>query len=173
MSHYLKIVIIVSVTALTVVMAYLNLPAREYVTPHWVLLHLGSTQVRIVDVSLDYDEYRNEHIPWSVYLSLLDDFAVNQGSRYVKPVSRKSFEELMKELGVSRNTTLVFYDNSENKLAVRALWAVRYYGHDKALVMDGGLSAWKSAGFPVTDIPPSPALSRSWLCHLVSEGAVL
>ena len=76
----------------------------------------------------------------------------------------------MEEVGASENTTLVFYDNYENKLAVRALWAVRYYGHENAVVLDGGLSAWKSKGFPVTDIPTYPAVSHARLCRVFTDG---
>ena len=34
--------------------------------------------------------------------------------------------------------------------AARGLWFLEYFGHKKVSVLDGGIQAWKKAGYPVT-----------------------
>jgi thiosulfate/3-mercaptopyruvate sulfurtransferase len=33
-------------------------------------------------------------------------------------------------------------------------WALKYYGHDRVAVLDGGFNRWKALGLPLTDAPP-------------------
>ena len=60
----------------------------------------------------------------------------------------------MGRIGATKGSLLVFYDNMRNRLAMRALWVALFCGHDNAAILEGGISAWKAAGFEVTrDVP--------------------
>lgn len=48
------------------------------------------------------------------------------------------------------DTTVVVYDIGNVIWAARIWWALRYYGHDKVYVLEGGAAAWEAAGKPMT-----------------------
>ncbi|MEJ7763854.1 MAG: rhodanese-like domain-containing protein, partial [Thermomicrobiales bacterium] len=53
---------------------------------------------------------------------------------------------------------VVAYDHTGGHFATRLWWALRYHGHDRVAVLDGGWNAWVAAGRPVTtDAPDVPA----------------
>jgi thiosulfate/3-mercaptopyruvate sulfurtransferase len=48
------------------------------------------------------------------------------------------------------------YDAATSMAAARAWWVLRYFGHRLVTVLDGGLSAWLAAGYPVQQGPAQP-----------------
>jgi thiosulfate/3-mercaptopyruvate sulfurtransferase len=64
------------------------------------------------------------------------------------------FERAMRRAGVSDGKPVVVYDDADSTAAARAWWLLRYFGHQSVRVLDGGLRAWTTAGYPVN--PPGP-----------------
>ncbi len=58
------------------------------------------------------------------------------------------FTEEMQKLGIQQNSVIIVYDNVGVYSSPRAWWMFRAMGHDQVAVLDGGLPAWKKAGFP-------------------------
>ncbi|HEU0077569.1 MAG TPA: sulfurtransferase, partial [Longimicrobiaceae bacterium] len=70
----------------------------------------------------------------------------------------ESFAALMREKGISPETTVIFYGDKNNWWATYALWVFRLFGHDRVKVMDGGRKKWEDEGRPTTtDVPSHPA----------------
>jgi thiosulfate/3-mercaptopyruvate sulfurtransferase len=44
----------------------------------------------------------------------------------------------------------VVYDSTGGSMAVRLWWLLRWLGHDRVAVLDGGWQAWGTAGYPVS-----------------------
>ena len=61
----------------------------------------------------------------------------------------KKMEHLLSQLGVTPDTLLVLYDEHSNIDSCRLWWILRLYGHLKVVLLDGGLSAWREAGYDV------------------------
>jgi len=57
---------------------------------------------------------------------------------------------LMEIRGVDYEKTVVFYEDLSGFRAARGFWFLEYLGHEDVHVLDGGLSAWKKAGFQVS-----------------------
>ena len=50
------------------------------------------------------------------------------------------------ELGVRGESQVVVYDEVNGSFAARAWWLLRWLGHARAAVLDGGMKAWRAAG---------------------------
>ncbi len=62
--------------------------------------------------------------------------------------------------GIGRGTQVVAYDQANGAYAARLWWLLRFLGHSRVAVLNGGLAAWRSAGLPVTDAKPARASRR-------------
>ncbi len=103
------------------------------------------------DVILDVSESPTSFIPGAVHVSYLQ-FIDNNNT-----ASLKTFPEIAKILGdagIERSDSLVIYGEclpcgGGPSTATYAYWILRYVGHDKVKVLDGGIDAWTNSGMPV------------------------
>jgi thiosulfate/3-mercaptopyruvate sulfurtransferase len=64
----------------------------------------------------------------------------------------------MSRIGVTPETTVVFYGDKNNWWACYAFWVFQLFGHTNARVMDGGRLKWEKEQRPLTrDAPAYPA----------------
>jgi thiosulfate/3-mercaptopyruvate sulfurtransferase len=118
---------------------------RGYVNPEvlvstdWVADHLHDPGVRIVESNEDPLLYATGHIPGAVEVDWTRDLNDPVRRDYL---GREGFEALMRRIGVSRDTTVVFYGDRNNWWATYAFWVFQLFGHDKAKIMDGGRIKW-------------------------------
>jgi thiosulfate/3-mercaptopyruvate sulfurtransferase len=66
-------------------------------------------------------------------------------------VDAVEFTRLARSLGIDRGSTVVIYEDKFD--ATRLWWAFTYYGKSHVRILDGGVQAWKAAGFPVDILP--------------------
>ena len=76
------------------------------------------------------------------------------------------FEHLMRALGVSNTSRVVFYDQKGVATAPRGWWLMGLFGHDQVAVLDGGLPAWVAAGLPTERGDPAPRPPGSFTSRL-------
>lgn len=133
--------------------------SRALVTPEWVRQHLDSPDVRVVDVRWflpstgrsGHGEYLTGHVPGSTFVDLDSELAGhggNVGGRHPLP-HPASFAQVLSAHGISRDTYVVAYDDSGGAIAGRLWWMLRQIEHERVSVLDGGLAAWRTAGYPV------------------------
>ena len=58
--------------------------------------------------------------------------------------------------GVSESKEVVFYEENSGMRAARGVWFLEYFGHPNGRMLDGGFSAWRAAGGPVTTEAMAP-----------------
>ena len=95
------------------------------------------------------EHYLKEHIPGALYVDLatqLADPADPRRGRHPLP-SLTRFQESARSWGIRKNDVVVAYDDSGNMAAARLWWLLRYAGFPNVFLLDGGLAAWKGAGF--------------------------
>ena len=125
--------------------------------------HLGDANWRVFDCRHDlrdtqYGEkaYAKGHIPGALFLQLDHDLSgptTGKNGRHPLPDSA-GFAAKMSACGVGPDTQVVAYDNEGNAFASRLWWLLRWLGHDKVAVLDGGLAAWRRAKQPLdADVP--------------------
>jgi thiosulfate/3-mercaptopyruvate sulfurtransferase len=98
------------------------------------------------------------HVPAAAYVDLDADLAdpPGPGGRHPLPQPER-FLAAMRRAGVSRERTVVVYDDWAGLAAARAWWLLRYYGHRDVLLLNGGWPAWVAIGGAVEigDVRPS------------------
>jgi thiosulfate/3-mercaptopyruvate sulfurtransferase len=118
----------------------------------WVAEQLNNPQVRQVESDEDYLLYETGHIPGAVKV---DWFTTLQHPVRRDFLTAEEFEELCSRLGISNDTTVVFYGDQNNWFACYAFWLFEYYGHKKRKIMNGGRAKWADEGRPLTREVPS------------------
>jgi thiosulfate/3-mercaptopyruvate sulfurtransferase len=104
------------------------------------------------------DSYRAGHLPGAVYVDLDTDLSGPPGAGGRHPLPAPAdFEAAMRRAGVRADHPVVVYDDGDSTIAARAWWTLRYFGHDRVRVLDGGFRAWAAAGHPVVTDEPSVA----------------
>ena len=94
--------------------------------------------------------YLEGHIPGAAFVDLDTALAAppGDGGRHPLP-SADAFGEAMRVAGVSAARPVVAYDGGSLMAAARAWWLLRYFGHPRVLVLDGGFSGWLAAGLAI------------------------
>jgi len=100
--------------------------------------------------------YQAGHIPGAVFASLDRDLAAPitpTTGRHPLP-SADAFAATLGSWGVSGRTQVVAYDADTGAYAARLWWMLRWIGHERCAVLDGGFKAWTAAGLPVSTAIP-------------------
>jgi thiosulfate/3-mercaptopyruvate sulfurtransferase len=91
------------------------------------------------------------------YAEDLHDLATPYAARVAPP---ERFAAVMAANGIGDDTFVVAYDDGDVPYGARMVWMLRYYGHDAAAILSGGIKAWRAAGRPVTTEVPHYAPAR-------------
>lgn len=127
------------------------------VTTDWVAEHLNDPNIRIVESNEDPLLYPSGHIPGAVQVDWTNDLNDPIRRDYL---DKAGFEQLMSRIGVSNDTTVVFYGDKNNWWATYAFWVFQLFGHENAKVMDGGRLKWEQEGRELTrEVPTYPQTS--------------
>lgn len=73
------------------------------------------------------------------------------------------------QLGIAADSQVVIYDDKDNKEAARIWWILRYWGVDKARLLNGGWQAWTAENLPTTQEVPGPAATTAFKAVARSE----
>ncbi|ROO89365.1 thiosulfate/3-mercaptopyruvate sulfurtransferase [Actinocorallia herbida] len=103
------------------------------------------------------EAYRAGHIPGAAYVDLDTELAARPGAGGRHPLpAAADFQAAMRRAGVSDDSLVVVYDDADATSAARAWWCLRYFGHPRVRVLDGGFTAWTRAGLPVATESAAP-----------------
>jgi len=160
-------------------------PGGIVVTTEWLAGHLGEPGLCVVDIRGKVlppgskprylpkrEDYDASHVPGAVFVDWTTDIVDTADPVPVQIAGPKAFARKMGELGIGDETLVVAYDDYDHIFAGRLAWALRFYGHDDVVVLDGGWSRWVAERQPTTsEVPvrkpasftprPRPPLRRS------------
>lgn len=111
-----------------------------------------------------YQHYLDGHIPGGVYVDLERGLAApgapKQG-RHPLP-EPADFQEAARRWGLDDGGVVVAYDDNGSMSAARLWWLLRDAGHEQVYLLDGGLNAWKQAGYALEagSTTPTPGSVR-------------
>ncbi len=142
----------------------------------WVIVDVRH---QLADAAYGERQYAEWHIAGAVFLHCDRDLSgpmTGQNGRHPLP-DPVIFSERLGLSGIGLDTQVVVYDDAEGMFAGRLWWMLRWLGHEKVAVLDGGLKAWVAAGgllsaqssSPVP-LSPYPFTSRG---RVVTEAEIL
>jgi thiosulfate/3-mercaptopyruvate sulfurtransferase len=135
---------------------------------------------QLSDVGFGARAYAEGHLPGAVFLHLDRDLSApmtGRNGRHPLPDPHR-LAETLGAAGVSEATRVVVYDDCGGMVAGRLWWLLRWLGHERVAVLDGGIGQWVKEGRPLSTDLPAPAqatFAESIACRdwLVSADDVL
>ncbi|MDO4253536.1 MAG: sulfurtransferase [Kocuria sp.] len=135
--------------------AGVNLPSGPTVQVDWLAANLN----RVVVVDASAMDYRGgtTGIPGARRFDLDGSMSANHDLPHTMP-SEADFAQQLGLLGIGQHTVVVAYDRAGMFSSARAWWMLRATGVGIPYVLDGGLPAWRAAGYPEgpLDLSPEP-----------------
>ena len=119
----------------------------------WVEYNIGKDDIRIIEV--DYDpkvNYEINHVPGSVLIRWKEDL----NNPLIRDIlNRNQFQNLLRKLGINKNTTVILNGDFNNKFATFAFWVFKYYRYNDVRLLDGGRKKWIQEGRESSSIIPT------------------
>ncbi len=120
--------------------------------------HLEDERWRVVDCRFDLmhpqtgrEAYLHGHIPGAVYADLNVDLAGSvhtDSGRHPLP-DVHDLAATWGRLGIHSDTQVIVHDDNSGAMAARAWWLLRWLGHDRVALLDGGLRRWQALALPM------------------------
>ena len=126
---------------------------ESVVSTEWLGEHLGDDGVVVADVrwrpapaGAGHAAYLQGHLPGAVFVDLDTDLAdvtedAANGGRHPLP-SAEAFCERLAAKGIGVRSHVVCCDDMGGGIAARLWWMLRWVGHARVSVLDGGLGRW-------------------------------
>jgi len=148
----------------------------------WLAARLDDPRLRVVDIRgiikppdapkpwylPQHEAYRESHIPGAVFFDWTDDIVEPTAPIHMTLAGPARFKALMERFGIGDDHAVVIYDDTGG-IAPRLWWALNYYGHAEASLLNGGWVKWLAEGRPVTAEVPrharavfTPRLEPGW-----------
>ncbi len=121
--------------------------------PEWVVFDVRHD---LANVNKGRREYQSAHIPGAYFLHLDEDLSgekTGTNGRHPLPDLAKLAAKLS-QCGVAPGRQVVVYDDTAGMVAARLWWLLKWLGHDRVAILDGGFPAWRKEGLPTETAPP-------------------
>ena len=76
------------------------------------------------------------------------------------------------ELGIGEATQVIAYDDANGAFAARAWWLLRWLGHARVAMLDGGFKAWIAAGGALDSGEPDTCAAQRLTARLEDEAVL-
>ena len=130
---------------------------NQLVSSEWLNQNLN--KVKILDASWHlpnvkrnpFEEYKTSHITNSIFFDI-DKYSNQKISLPHMLPSKKDWENIVSNLGISNSDHIIVYDNSEVFSSCRVWYTFLYFGHNPDLisVLDGNFEKWVNEKRPVS-----------------------
>lgn len=147
------------------------------VDPAWLerRMDAGVTPPLILDVS-NRRTYGQGHIPGAVHAYWQDTmdpyypvYGVVLSDRNVAGARLYLFTRW----GIGPETDVVVYGEDANRYAAHVVWFLRYLGHPRASLLNGGLAAWRGTGGEVSRQSESPLQPTTIISPQPQTGVII
>jgi len=141
----------------------------NFVKPDWLYEHIDDNNLVVVDCRADlYDRdygkrcYEEGHIRNAFFLDVKKDLSgevKEHGGRSPLP-DLNVLKLKLEAVGIGNDKIVVVYDEGALAGAERFWWMLKYLGHEKVYVLNGGINTWIREGYELTkEIPAAKQTS--------------
>jgi thiosulfate/3-mercaptopyruvate sulfurtransferase len=137
------------------------------ITPKELKQLVDAKDPKLVIIAAENDiEYRLGHIPgsWQADRPVYEAPPETQGGITGNLIDAAGFTKLSQRLGIDRDSKVVVYDTKYD--ATRLWWAFFYYGKTDVRVLDGGIKAWKDAGYETAILGPDAGKTGNFVAKI-------
>lgn len=131
--------LVAAIPGLTMAAGYGN--PQFLVDTNWLALHLNDRDLRIIDMRNSPEEYAAGHIPGAVHLTVNQVRLTVKESGFAMPPDYE-IEERLGQLGITKETMVIAYDDQGGFNASRLFFTLEYAGHKKVALLNGGITKW-------------------------------
>lgn len=124
----------------------------------WLKEQLGNKHLVILDATLpkavqsnSSDELEDHRIPGARFFDIKNVFSDTSAPFPNTWPGEDAFIKAAQQLGIDNNSMIVVYDDHGIYSSARAWWMFRSMGHTNIAVLNGGMPAWKQAGFALEE----------------------
>lgn len=151
----MKKILIALAACLSLNVAMIRAQQHVIVSPQWLHENLNDPELVILQINSFRPDYASEHIRGARFL--WPDWLANhspEGS--YNPPDRKEATKVLQKLGINKNSKIVLcHTKTDVALTARMFATLEYLGlKGRVYYLNGGLEAWKKAGYPVTSEVP-------------------
>jgi thiosulfate/3-mercaptopyruvate sulfurtransferase len=124
--------------------------------------HISDTDWAVLDCRFELGRpewgasaYAEGHVPNAIYAHLDRDLSspvTSTSGRHPLPLL-EAFTATLGRWGIDENVQVVAYDQNNGAYASRLWWLLRWVGHIRVAVLNGGFAAWQQTGLPVSKQP--------------------
>ena len=132
------------------------------ITPRQLAARIEERDLAVIDCRFDLgrpqwgrEAYASGRIPHAQYAHLDRDLSgkiAPSTGRHPPPAPEK-FAARLGQWGIERQMQVVAYDQGSGAYAARLWWLLRWLGHTRVAVLDGGLAAWQEEKLPLDTAP--------------------
>lgn len=124
--------------------------------PAWCIV---DCRHQLADPAAGEAAYAAGHLPGAVFLHLDRDLSAppdGHNGRHPLP-DRAALAVRLAACGIGPQTQVVAYDDAGGMIAARLWWLLRWLGHERVALLDGGIAAWTAIGGALDTARPHPA----------------
>jgi thiosulfate/3-mercaptopyruvate sulfurtransferase len=113
-------------------------------------------KVRLIDAETA-ESYQRAHLPGAAHLPYLDLEDFEENLKNGQPAFAQLAASKFAALGLTREADVVVYDSGDGRAASAIWYMLRFLGHDKVRILDGGFRKWLKEGRALTQETPKLA----------------
>ncbi len=118
----------------------------------------GNENIVIIDLC-KAKQYAQAHIPDAHFVNYRDIVKIDKPVMGLLP-DNENFSALLSSLGITKKSLIIAYDDEGGGCAARFVWTLQVFGHETAVILNGGLHSWANEGHALSNsIPDKPEAS--------------
>jgi len=126
--------------------------AAELIDTETLAARLG--EVVLIDAESPRD-YARAHLPGAVNLHYLELEDEEENRKNGRPIFPQLAASKLGALGITNEREVVIYDSGNGRAATALWYILRFVGHEKVAILDGGFRKWLAEGRSLSQEMPS------------------
>ena len=129
--------------------------AKYFIEPDELEALSNNENIIIVDLCKT-KQYAQAHIPGAFHVEYKNIVKIDKPVMGLLP-DNENFSALLSSLSINKKSLIVAYDDEGGGCAARFVWTLYVFGHETAVVLNGGLHSWANEGHQLSNEIPEPA----------------